>query len=124
MAEVTRDGIRPAIVFIGFMAAGKSAAARAAAATLGSAAEDADELIERNLGEPIAAFFEREGEAEFRRREEELVLKLLDSAGNDPSPVVLALGGGAVESERIRGALADHICVWCQVDEQTDGRDR
>ena len=64
MAEVSRDGIRPAIVFIGFMAAGKSAAARAVAATMGSAAEDADELIERQLGEPIAAFFEREGEAE------------------------------------------------------------
>ena len=39
---------------------------------------DADELIERELGEPIAEFFEREGEAEFRRREEELVLRLLD----------------------------------------------
>ena len=113
------DGVsRPAIVFIGFMAAGKSAAARAAAATLGTTAEDADELIERRLGEPIAAFFEREGEAEFRRREEELVLELLRSARNDPAPVVLALGGGAVESERVREALAGHLCVWCRVDEE------
>ncbi len=109
---------RPAIVFIGFMAAGKSAAARAAAATLGTTAEDADELIERRLGEPIAAFFERKGEAEFRRREEELVLELLRSARNDPAPVVLALGGGAVESERVREALAGHLCVWCRVDEE------
>ena len=54
---------RPAIVFIGFMAAGKTAAARAAAARLGTVAEDADELIERELGEPITGFFEREGEA-------------------------------------------------------------
>ena len=118
MAEVGTDAPTPAIVFIGFMAAGKSAAARAAAATLGTAAEDADQLIERQLGEPIAAFFEREGEAEFRSREEELVLGLLDSARNDPSPVVLALGGGAVESERVRDALADHLCVWCRVDEE------
>jgi shikimate kinase / 3-dehydroquinate synthase len=118
VAEVGNDAARPAIVFIGFMAAGKSAAARAAAATLGTAAEDADELIERRLGEPIAAFFGREGEAEFRRIEEEQVLGLLDSARNDPSPVVLGLGGGAVESERVRAALADHLCVWCRVDEE------
>ncbi len=118
MAEVVTDATRPAIVFIGFMAAGKSAAARAAAATLGTAAEDADELIEARLGESIAAFFEREGEAEFRRREQELVLEMLESARNDPSPVVLALGGGAVESERVRDALADHLCVWCRVEEE------
>ena len=40
---------------------------------------DADELLESELGEPIAAFFEREGEAEFRRREEELVVSVLDA---------------------------------------------
>jgi shikimate kinase/3-dehydroquinate synthase len=109
---------RPAIVFIGFMAAGKSAAARAAAARLGTVAEDADELIEAELGEPIAPFFEREGEQEFRRRERDLVLRLLEAAGRDPAPVVMALGGGAVESEEIREALTGHVCVWCRVDEE------
>jgi shikimate kinase/3-dehydroquinate synthase len=118
VAEVADGSPRPAIVFIGFMAAGKSAAARAAAARLGAQADDADELIERELGEPIAEFFEREGEVEFRRREQDLVLRLLESAANDPSPVVIALGGGAVESERVREALAAHICVWCRVDEE------
>ncbi|MGZ5420455.1 MAG: shikimate kinase, partial [Solirubrobacterales bacterium] len=77
-----------AIVFTGFMAAGKTSAARAAAERLGVEALDADELIEAELGEPIAAFFEREGEAEFRRREQELVLDLLGRGG------VIALGGG------------------------------
>ncbi|MGZ5336626.1 MAG: bifunctional shikimate kinase/3-dehydroquinate synthase [Solirubrobacterales bacterium] len=100
-----------AIVFTGFMAAGKTSAARAAAERLGVEALDADELIEAGLGEPIAAFFEREGEAEFRRREEELVLELLGRGG------VIALGGGAVESERVRDALAGHVTVWCQVTE-------
>ncbi len=119
MAEVAGAGSRSAIVFIGFMAAGKSAAARAAAARLGARAEDADELLERELGEPIADFFAREGEAAFRERERELVLRLLDSAASDPAPVVLALGGGAVESERVRAALGGHLCVWCAVDEET-----
>ena len=42
---------------------------------------DADRELERELGEPIEAFFDREGEHEFRRREEELVLRLLGRAG-------------------------------------------
>ena len=75
------------------MAAGKSEAARAAAGRLGEDVHDADELLEAELGMPIAEFFEREGEEEFRRREEELVLGLLERGG------VVALGGGAVESE-------------------------
>ena len=78
MAALGADAPRPAIVLIGFMAAGKSAAAGAIAERLGLDAADADELIERELGEPIAAFFEREGEGEFRRREQDLVLSLLE----------------------------------------------
>jgi shikimate kinase/3-dehydroquinate synthase len=102
----------PAIVFCGFMAAGKSSAARAAAEALGTEARDADELIEAELGESIASFFERRGEEEFRRRERDLVLSLLEGGG------VISLGGGAIESEPVRRALADHLCAWCQVDEE------
>jgi shikimate kinase/3-dehydroquinate synthase len=115
MAEVAPKSPRPSIVFIGFMASGKSRAAEAAAGRLGTEAVDVDERLERELGEPIAAFFEREGEAEFRRREEELTLALLQG----DAPEVLALGGGAVESERIRDALRAHTCVWCRVAEET-----
>jgi shikimate kinase/3-dehydroquinate synthase len=88
---------------------------------LGTTALDADRLIEEELGEPIAAVFERDGEAEFRRREEELVLRRLGQQRADAGdgPVVLALGGGAVESERVRKALQQHLAVWCDVDEGT-----
>jgi shikimate kinase / 3-dehydroquinate synthase len=102
-----------ALVFVGFMGAGKSEAARAAAQALGTEARDADELIERELGQSIASFFEREGEAAFREREERLVCELLDGGG------VISLGGGAVTSERIREALRDHVAAWCQVDPDT-----
>ena len=105
-----------AIVLIGFMAAGKSAAARAIAERLGGEAIDGDERLEHELGEPIAAFFEREDEAEFRRREQELVLSLLDEVPRDGAPPVIALGGGAVESEAVRDRLAGELCVWCRVD--------
>jgi shikimate kinase/3-dehydroquinate synthase len=107
---------KPAVVFIGFMAAGKTRAAQAAAAELGAEAVDADQVLERELGTSIPEFFEREGEGEFRRREEELVLSLLDPAR---SPEVMSLGGGAIESEAVRDALRSHLVVWCHVDEET-----
>src|SRR3954453_5210545 len=120
MAEVTAPTAHHGIVFIGFMAAGKTRAAQAVAERLGLGVIDTDELLERELGEPIASFFEREGETEFRRREERLVTSVLDALSGQvggPSSVV-ALGGGTIESEAIRRALADHMPVWCDVDEE------
>ena len=54
------------------MGAGKSTAL-AAAREAGLETIEIDELIERELGMPIGEFFEREGEAEFRAREAEVV---------------------------------------------------
>jgi shikimate kinase/3-dehydroquinate synthase len=107
------------LVFIGFMAAGKTRAAQAVAERLDLGVIDTDELLERELGEPIASFFEREGEIEFRRREERLIVSVLDALAGQvggPSSVV-ALGGGAIESLAVRRALGDHMPVWCDVDE-------
>ena len=109
------------IVFIGFMAAGKTRAAHAVAERLGLGVTDTDDLLEGELGEPISSFFEREGEVEFRRREERLVISVLNALASQvggPSSVV-ALGGGAIESEAVRRALGDHMPVWCDVDEET-----
>jgi shikimate kinase / 3-dehydroquinate synthase len=100
------------LVFIGFMGAGKSSAARSVAVELGVEPLDSDREIERELGETIEDFFDREGEEEFRRREEEVVLRLLGAAG----PGVVALGGGSVQSERVREALRDHTVVLLEVD--------
>ena len=100
-----------AFVFVGFMGAGKSTAARVAAAELGVEALDSDRELERRLGEPIESFFDREGEAAFRAREEEVVLELLQR----PDARVIALGGGALGSERTREALRDHTVVHLQI---------
>jgi 3-dehydroquinate synthase len=101
----------PALVFIGFMGAGKSSALRAAQAS-GMETTEVDTLMERELGVPIAAAFERDGEQAFRAREAEIVGSLLDGAGGG----AIALGGGSVLSERIREALRRHTVVWLQVD--------
>jgi shikimate kinase/3-dehydroquinate synthase len=100
-----------ALVFIGFMGAGKSTAL-AAAREAGLQATEVDELLESELGMPFAEFFEREGEPEFRRREAEVVVPLLDRAEGG----AIALGGGSVLSERVREALGRHLVVWLQVD--------
>jgi shikimate kinase / 3-dehydroquinate synthase len=100
-----------ALVFVGFMGAGKTSAARAIAAELGVEPVDADRELEAELGETIEAFFDREGEDAFREREEALVLRLLASP---PGPV-LALGGGALGSEQVRDALAAHTVVHLEV---------
>ena len=99
-----------AIALIGFMGAGKSAAGHVLAESLGETRADADDAMEDADGRSVAEIFEAEGEAGFRAIEERLVLELLERGG------VVALGGGAVESERVREALRDHVAVWCDAD--------
>jgi shikimate kinase/3-dehydroquinate synthase len=103
--------LKPAIVFIGFMGAGKSAALDATRAA-GLSSTDADWLLQDELGMPIPDFFETHGEDEFRRREAGLVGELLERADGG----AISLGGGAVRSERVRAALERHIVVWLAID--------
>jgi shikimate kinase/3-dehydroquinate synthase len=103
------------LVLIGFMGAGKTSAARAAAAELGGAHVDTDQVIEAELESSIEEYFAGHGERAFREREEEIVLRALE---REEAPV-LALGGGAVTSERVQEALARHTVVLLDVDPET-----
>jgi 3-dehydroquinate synthetase len=89
------------VALVGFMGAGKTTAAQA----VGLPVVDADDLVERAAGKSIAAVFQDDGEAAFRAFEEEAI--------------VLALGGGAVTSPRVREALRDTLTVWLDVDVDT-----
>jgi shikimate kinase / 3-dehydroquinate synthase len=108
------QGVAPATVFVGFMGAGKTTAARA----LDPDAADADALLERRLGTTIAEYFERNGEPAFRAEEERLVLELLERARGG----AIALGGGALTSSRVQDALKAHRVVWLDVDADTAWR--
>jgi len=103
--------MQPALVFIGFMGAGKSTAL-AAAREAGLEAIETDALVEEALGKPISTAFEEDGEATFRAREAEVVGSLLEQADGG----AIALGGGSVLSDRVREALSRHVVVWLQVD--------
>ncbi|MGN6202266.1 MAG: bifunctional shikimate kinase/3-dehydroquinate synthase [Solirubrobacterales bacterium] len=116
--------MQPAIVFIGFMGAGKSTAL-AAAREAGLETVEIDELMERELGKPIRQAFEEDGEDAFRAREAEVVGSLLERADGG----AIALGGGSVLSERIRKALDRHTVVLLEIDapeawRRIDGTDR
>jgi shikimate kinase/3-dehydroquinate synthase len=108
--ELTLDG---AIVFIGFMGAGKTTAAAQVAASFGRrAALDSDRTIEERLGHAIAEEFEQRGEQSFRALEEQVVCELLEGA---EAGDVVSLGGGSVMSARVRDALRQHTVVLLDV---------
>jgi shikimate kinase/3-dehydroquinate synthase len=105
-----------AIVFIGFMGAGKSSAAREVASALRVRAVDTDRLVERRLGCTAEEAFDRYGEARFREEEERVCAEVLERAGAGD---VISLGGGAIGSEATRAALARHTTVLVDLDLDT-----
>jgi shikimate kinase/3-dehydroquinate synthase len=109
--------MRPALVFIGFMGAGKSTAL-AAARDAGLETTEIDAVMEAEFGMKISEAFERHGEEGFRARESEVVGALLENADGG----AIALGGGSILSERIRAALGRHVVVWLQVDARESWR--
>ncbi len=88
------------IVLTGFMGAGKSTLGALLAAELGWRFTDVDQVLVASEGMSIAELFEQAGEARFRELEERAIegLLCLDHA-------VIALGGGALESEATRVRL-------------------
>jgi shikimate kinase/3-dehydroquinate synthase len=93
------------------MGAGKSTIGQEVAGLSGRPFVDLDREIERRHGS-VAELFER-GEAEFRHVEERLAAEVLASA----TPAVIALGGGAVLSQRTRELLLkDAFTLWVDVD--------
>jgi len=88
------------IVLTGFMGSGKSTVGPMMAARLGWRFVDADDVIEAEAGSKITELFARHGEAEFRRREHEAIARLAEG-----EELVLALGGGAIETEEVRTLL-------------------
>lgn len=100
----------PAVVLVGPPGSGKTTVGRALADELGVPFRDTDDDVERLAGRSVPDIFVTSGEAEFRRLERDAVAVAL--AEHDG---VLAIGGGAVESERTRAALAEEQVVYLTV---------
>src|SRR5215217_573498 len=101
------------VALVGFMGAGKSTLGAQVAERLGRRFVDLDRELERSLRQTIPELFEQRGEAEFRILEAEVALDTL----RNNRPAVVALGGGAVETQSIRRALHDRaLTVLVDVD--------
>jgi len=104
------------VALVGFMGAGKSTLGWEVAERLGRRLVDLDHELARSAGRTIPELFEERGEAEFRVLEAEATIATLQNE----RPAVLALGGGAVETSKIRRALREHaLTVHLDVDPDT-----
>jgi shikimate kinase len=88
------------LVLIGFMGAGKSTVGRLLAQQLQWQFFDADTVLEERAKATIAEIFVQQGEPAFRQLEAETIGDLLTQ-----QHLVLAVGGGAVETESTRTTL-------------------
>jgi len=79
------------IVLTGMPSSGKSSVGKMLAEKTGKAFYDSDEIIVEKIGIPIADFFAKNGEAEFRKTEHEVIKELAEKNG-----AVISTGGGAV----------------------------
>ncbi|HEV2903104.1 MAG TPA: bifunctional shikimate kinase/3-dehydroquinate synthase [Gaiellaceae bacterium] len=107
------------IALIGFMGAGKTTLGSRVADLIGRQFFDLDQEIEKSVRRSIPDLFRREGEAGFRVLEAEEALRTLKRE----RPAVIALGGGAIETQAIRDALRGHaltVLVEVEVDAAWD----
>lgn len=88
------------IILVGMMGAGKTTIGRSLAAFTGKQFYDCDHEIQERTGVTIPVIFEIEGEAGFRKRESQVLRRLVKKSG-----VVLATGGGAVLNKDNRRLL-------------------
>jgi len=99
------------LVLVGLMGAGKTTVGKQCAEELNRPFVDTDDVVEANTGLSVAEIFERDGEARFRELERAAVADVCAS----PSPLVIAVGGGAVLDPGSRRTLRDAgFVVWLQ----------
>ncbi|WP_369807928.1 shikimate kinase [Leucobacter chinensis] len=96
-------GLDRAVVLVGPMAAGKTSLGKRLARALNIPFVDSDARIVQQHG-VITQIFEQQGESAFREMEATVIAAELARKG----PRVLALGGGAVLTERTRQLLRNH----------------
>lgn len=108
--------MRPAksIYLVGMMGSGKTTIGKQLAKALQMPFFDSDKEIEEMTGVNIPTIFEYEGEAGFREREQAMIRQLTSKNG-----IVLATGGGVINSRENREMLCSHgfvVYLQCSID--------
>ena len=98
------------IVMVGLMGAGKTSVGRALARKLGVPFVDSDKEIEAAAGCSVVDIFAMYGEAEFRRVEQRVIARLMDTP---PTAKVISTGEGAFITPAVREMLAGRaLTIW------------
>ena len=98
------------LYLIGMMGSGKTSTGRPLAERLGYGFVDADAVIEQAAGCSISEIFQRDGEAEFRALEKQVL-----SSISQRHSLVVATGGGVVTQQENWGLLHSGIVIWLDV---------
>lgn len=102
------------IVMVGLMGAGKTSVGRALARHLGVPFVDSDKEIETAAGCSVVDIFALYGENEFRRVEQRIIARLMDTP---PTVKVISTGEGAFITPAVREMVLNRaVSVWLKAD--------
>ena len=102
------------IVMVGLMGAGKTSVGRALARHLGIPFVDSDKEIEKISGCSVVDIFAMYGEKEFRRVEEKVIERLIETP---PFIKVISTGEGAFITKPVREIVLNKaLSVWLRAD--------
>lgn len=103
-----RFRLKKTVALVGMMGAGKTAVGRAAAAKLGVPFLDSDAEIEAAANLSVPEIFQRDGEVFFRKREAEVIRRLLQTQCG-----LLSTGGGAYLAQVNRDNISGSgVALW------------
>jgi len=112
MSDGPQYQLKRTVVLVGMMGSGKTAVGRALAQQLNVPFVDSDAAIEQAAASSIADIFARDGEAFFRKREAEVLRRLLSGP-----PGIVSTGGGAFLAEANRDVIEQMgMAVWLDAD--------
>ncbi len=114
MKPECEDFIDRPVVMVGLMGAGKTSVGRALARRLGIPFVDSDKEIEAAAGCSVVDIFAMYGEEEFRRVEQRVIERLLDTP---PALKVISTGEGAFITPAVREMVLERaLSVWLRAD--------
>ena len=104
--------LKKTVALVGMMGAGKTAVGRAVAVKLNVPFLDSDAEIEAAANQSVPEIFKRDGEAFCRKRETEVIARLLENQRG-----ILSTGGGAFLAEVNRENIsARGVSLWLDAD--------
>ena len=103
------------IILIGFMGCGKSTVGKALSELSGFPLVDTDAYIEEKFGITVSQFFEKYGEAKFRKTEAQVLCELLENGEEK----IISTGGGLPIFCEDKSLFEKGLTVYLEVDAQT-----